>query len=86
MHKFQNSKLPDTFNNYFTTPSSVHHYSTRSKLQPTFYVPKFRLVRLQKSFKYRDVKIRNSIEQDLKTVSLKNSAKSTKNIASKLLV
>ena len=78
MHKFKNDKLTDTFQNYFTLPSNVHHYSTRSKLQLTFYVPKFRLVRFQKSFKYRGVKIWNSIEQALKKLSLKNSAKSTK--------
>ena len=40
MHKFKNDKLPDTFQNYFTLPSNVHHYSTRSKLQLTFYVLK----------------------------------------------
>ena len=62
MHKFKNDKLSNTFQNYFTLPSNVHHYSSRSKLQLTFYVPKFRLVRFQKSFKYRGVKIWNSIE------------------------
>ena len=71
-------KLPDTFQNYFTTPSNVHYYSTRSKLQLRFYVPKFRLVRFQKSFKYRGVKIWNSIEQDIKTLPLKKFCKSTK--------
>ena len=80
MHKFKNDKLPDTFQNYFTFPSNVHHYSTRSKFQLTFYVPKFRLVRFQKSFKYRGVKIWNSIEQDLKTLSLKKFCKKYKNI------
>ena len=85
MHKFKNDKLPDTFQNYFTLPSNVHHYSTRSKLQLTFYVPKFRLVRFQKSFKYRGVKIWNTIEQDLKTLSLKKILqKVQKYIASKL--
>ena len=63
MHKLKNNKLPDTFQNYFTLPSNVHHYSTRSKFQLTFYVPKFCLVRFQKSFKYRGVKIWNSIDQ-----------------------
>ena len=38
MHKFKNDKLPDTFQNYFTLPSNVHYYSTRSKLELTFYV------------------------------------------------
>ena len=32
MYKCQNFKLPDTFQNYFTTPNNVHHYSTRNKL------------------------------------------------------
>ena len=61
--------------NYFTTPSNVHHYFTRSKLQLTFYVPKFRRVRYQKSLKYKGVKIWNSIEKDLKTLSLKKFCK-----------
>ena len=80
MHKFKNDKLSDTFQNYVTLPSNVHHYSTRTKLQLTFYVPKFRLVRFQKSFKYRGVKIWISIEQDLKMLSLKNFSKKYKNI------
>ena len=85
MHKFKNYKLADTFQNYFTTPSNVHHYSTRSKLQLTFYVPKFRLVRFQKSFKYRGVKIWNSIEQDFKNAFFKKIVqKVQKYIASKL--
>ena len=80
MHKFKNDKLPDTFQNYFTLPSNVHQNSTRSKLQQTFYVLKFRLVRFQKSFRRRGVKIWNSIEQDLKTLSLKKFCKKYKNI------
>ena len=86
MHKFKNDKLPDTFQNYFTLPSNVHHYSSRSKLQLTFYVPKSRLVRFPKLFKYRGVKIWNSREQDLKTLSRKKILqKVQKYIASKLL-
>ena len=43
MHEFKNDKLPDTFQNYFTLPSNVHHYSTRSKFQLTFLCPKIPL-------------------------------------------
>ena len=78
--KLKNSKHSYTFQDYFTTPSNVHHYSSRSKPQLTFYVPKLRLVRFQKSFKCRGVKIWNSIEQDLKMLSLKKFCKKYKNI------
>ena len=80
-HKFKNGKLPDKFQNYFTLPSNVHLYSTRSKLKLTFYVPNFGLVRFQKLFKYRGVKIWNSIEQDFKMLSLKKFCKKYKNIS-----
>ena len=80
MHKFQNSKLLDTFQIYFTTASNLRHYSTRRKLQLKFYVTKFRLVRFQKLLKYRGVKIKNNIERDLKTVFVKKFCKKFKNI------
>jgi len=68
--KYHNSKLPITFENYFTKSSNIHKYSTRSNEQLTHYIPKFRLIRLQKSFHYEGVKIWNSIETNLKSMSI----------------
>ena len=62
------SRLPITFDNYFVTSAAVHNYSTRSYNSLKYYIPKYRLARLQ-SFKYVGVKIWNDI--DLYTVHIK---------------
>ena len=60
------SRLPITFDNYFVTSAAVHNYSTRSYHSLKYYIPKYRLVRLQKSFKYIGVKIWNNIDLNIK--------------------
>ena len=57
--------LEITFNNYFLTSAAVHNYYTRSYHSLKYYIPKYRLVRLQKSYKYTGVKIWNNIEMTL---------------------
>ena len=54
MHKYDNSKLSSAFDGQFVKPSNIHCYSTRSNQNHTYYyyIPTFRLVRLQKSFRY----------------------------------
>ena len=44
--------LEITFNNYFLTSAAVHNYYTRSYHSLKYYIPKYRLVRLQKLYKY----------------------------------
>ena len=56
------SCLPITFDNYFVTSAAVHNYFTRSYHSLKYYIPKYRLARLQKSFKYVGVKIWNDID------------------------
>ena len=56
-YKLQNSNLHITFNNKFTKPFIVHKYSIRSNQQLTYYISRFRSVRLQRSFIYSAVKL-----------------------------
>ena len=65
------SRLPITFGNYFVTSAAVYNYSTRGYHSLKYYIPKYRLVRLQKSFKYIGVKIWNNIDLNIKLLSFK---------------
>ena len=66
MFLYHYSRLPITFYNYFVTSAAVHNYSTRSNHSLKYYIPKYRLVRLQKLFKYIGVKIWNNIDLNIK--------------------
>ena len=59
MHNDDNSKLPSAFDGKFVKPSNIDDYSTRSNQNHTYYyyIIKFRLLRLHKSFRYTGVKI-----------------------------
>ena len=57
MFLYHYSRLPITLDKYFVTSAAVYNYSTRSYHSLKYYIPKYRLVRLQKSFKYTGVKI-----------------------------
>ena len=46
--------------------SEVHQYTTRSNQELKYYIPRFRLVRFQKSFTYTGIKIWNNTEKKLK--------------------
>ena len=65
------SRLPITFGNYFVTSAAVYNYSTRGYHSLKYYIPKYRLVRLKKSFKYIGVKIWNNIDLNIKLLSFK---------------
>ena len=80
MHKHDDSKLPSAFDGQFGKPSNVHRYSTRSNQNHTYYIPKFRSVRLQKSFRYTGVKIWNNIVKEIKLPAITNSIKIIKSI------
>ena len=69
MYLYEKSRLPTTFSNKFIKPSEVHQYTTRSNQELKHYIPRFRLVKFQKSFTYTSVKIWNNIEKKLKQLS-----------------
>ena len=79
MHKCDNSKLPSAFDGQFVKPSNIHCYSTRSNQNHTYYIPKFRLIRLQKSFSYTVVKIWDNIEKEIKLQTINKFYKNNKN-------
>ena len=70
MFLYHYSRLPITFHNYLVTSATVHNYSTRRYHSLKYYIPKYRLVRLQKSFKYIGVKIWNKIDLNIKLLLL----------------
>ena len=70
MFLYHYSRLPITFDNYFVTSAVVHNYSNKSYHSLKYYIPKYRLVRLQTSFKYIGVKIWNNIDLNIKLLSL----------------
>ena len=57
MFLYHYSRLSITFDNYFVTFAAVHNYSTRSYHSLKYYISKYRLVRLQKLFRYIEIKI-----------------------------
>ena len=69
MYLYEKSRLSTTFNNKFIKPSEVHQHTARSNHELKYYIPRFRLVRFQKSFTYTGVKIWNNIEKKLKQLS-----------------
>ena len=69
MFLYHYSCLPITFDNYFVTSTAVHNYSTKSYHSLKYYFPKYRLIRLQISFKYIGVKIWNNIDLKIKLLS-----------------
>ena len=80
MHKYDNSKLPSAFDGHFVKSSNIHRHSTRSNQNHTYYIPKFRLARLQKSFRYTGVKIWNNIENKIKLHTISKFCKNYKNL------
>ena len=67
MYKFINKQLPVQFDNYFNSVVAINKRSTRAlqkKIQ--LYIPRFRTNRLQRSIKYREVKVWNDISNEIK--------------------
>ena len=76
MFSYDNCQLPPTFVNYFLKISHIHLRSTCFSDKNFFYLPRYSTNCLQKSIKFRGVKIRNEIPFHIKTncCSLKNFA------------
>ena len=79
MYLYHSSCLPCSFDNYFVKPSNIHKYTTRSNDNFNYYIPKYRLARLQKSFKYTGVKIWNDLGTEIKLLSFTKFKKTYKN-------
>ena len=84
MYKFIHKQLPVQFDNYFDYVHAIHKRSTRtSQMKNQLYIPRFRTNRLQRSIKYRGVKVWNDIRYLTKlkitNVIFQLSKESTKN-------
>ena len=67
MYKFIHKQLPVQFDNYFDYVHAIHKRSTRtSQMKNQLYIPRFRTNRLQRSIKYRGVKVWNDIPNEIK--------------------
>ena len=67
MYKFIHKQLPVQFDNYFDDVHAIHKRSTRtSQMKNQLYIPRFRTNRLQRSIKYREVKVWNDIPKEIK--------------------
>ena len=67
MYKFIGKQLPVQFDNYFDNVHAIHKRSTRtSQMKNQLYIPRFRTNRLQRSIKYRGVKVWNDIPNEIK--------------------
>ena len=66
MNSFDKNALPPLFGNYFRKIKQVHNRSTRSSDKNLLYLPRYRSNRLQRSVKFRGVKVWNDIPFELK--------------------
>jgi len=64
IHRFVRNSLPPSFNDYFKRFSDISTRTTRSSTNPNnLYIPRYKTNRMQRSIKFQDVKIWNSIPQ-----------------------
>ena len=67
MYKFIHKQLPVQFENYFNRVLAINKRSTSaSKKKIQLYIPRFRTNRLQRSIKYRGVKVWDDIPNEIK--------------------
>ena len=77
---FQN-RFPLNIFNYFTLTSNISHRTSRTvqNNKNNLYTPRYHKAGLQKSIKYRDLKIRNEIPSEIQNTSPKFFKKKFKN-------
>ena len=76
-----NKKLPTNLQNYFTNVKTCHSITTRRQACGlNYYIPRYRSSKLQRSIKYKGVKIWNSTPLEIRKFNLKNFKKSLKDL------
>jgi len=65
MFKIDKNMQPKNLQNFFAEVTQIHNRNTRSSHNNKLYLPKYRFNHLQRSIKYRSVKIWNKIPSDL---------------------
>ena len=66
MHKLFNNKLPEMFQNSFTKIGNVYNYETRNNLIANYYLPRASKKAGHNKLEYRDVKLWNEIDANLR--------------------
>ena len=79
-HKFSDDKLPSSFSKYFLKSKEVHKLGTRQNVSSNFNVSHYNTARLQRSIKYRGVKIWQSLSSEIKRCSYKTFTKKFKKL------
>ena len=69
MHQYTSRTLPEPFENYFTETGNVHSHFTRGSSVKAYTVPRYTTSLAQKSFKYQDIKIWQSVPAHIKKLS-----------------
>ena len=69
MYLFQHNKLPNLFNQYFTSTKTVHKYNTRYPSYSNFYLHDINLNAAKKALQFSDAQIWNSLQPNWKDLS-----------------
>ena len=71
MYKFYNNQLPLVFDSYFLSSKKVHPYNTRLSSRYAYAIPTVRTNYGIFNIKFVGAKVWNSLDQELKTLSIK---------------
>ena len=81
VHRHFNKKLPTNLQNYFTNVNTCHSIATRRQACGlNYHIPRYRSSKLQRSIKYKGVKIWNSTPLEIRNFNLKKFKKSLKDL------
>ena len=70
MYRVNNSLLPSTFDALYSKVREIHHYNTRSAAKQSYYLPKARTNYGKFNIRFQGPTIRNSVDDNIKAVSL----------------
>ena len=69
MHKYHNNLLPTTFETLFVRVNEVHDYNTRLSSKISYSIPKIRTSYGKFNIRFQGVRVWNSIDENLKSLS-----------------
>ena len=73
MSKYQNSSLPNCFNDFFALPSKLHSYPTRFATGENYSIAQFNKSNSQRSVRYQGPVIWNELPAEIKKSARKNT-------------
>lgn len=71
MFKYHNQLLPAVFSDFFAPVNKLHNYNTRHASKQSYYLPKARTNYGLFNIRFQGPKIWNSIEEEIKSSTLK---------------